>query len=183
MCIRDRGTPTPPERLGVRGAARAHEYLAGGGGRGEESRVPEGRIIVGALEGLVLDGARVARAGAPIATLRELLVRGLEVVEADRERGAEPLRGAHLAAEDAKRARGESLDVYAFSVFVFAEKRFAVVVFGPLVVDEFERSKRSEPPERRGDAAESVSAQVQVCLLYTSPSPRDLSTSRMPSSA
>ena len=24
---------------------------------------------------------------------------------------------------------------------------------------------------------------VQVCLLYTSPSPRDLSTSRMPSSA
>ena len=28
-----------------------------------------------------------------------------------------------------------------------------------------------------------VSAVVQVCLLYTSPSPRDLSTSRMPSSA
>ena len=27
------------------------------------------------------------------------------------------------------------------------------------------------------------SAQVQACLLYTSPSPRDLSTSRMPSSA
>ena len=25
--------------------------------------------------------------------------------------------------------------------------------------------------------------QVQICLLYTSPSPRDLSTSRMPSSA
>ena len=25
--------------------------------------------------------------------------------------------------------------------------------------------------------------QVQLCLLYTSPSPRDLSTSRMPSSA
>ena len=26
-------------------------------------------------------------------------------------------------------------------------------------------------------------AQIQTCLLYTSPSPRDLSTSRMPSSA
>ena len=31
--------------------------------------------------------------------------------------------------------------------------------------------------ERYGDDA------LQVCLLYTSPSPRDLSTSRMPSSA
>ena len=28
-----------------------------------------------------------------------------------------------------------------------------------------------------------LSAASQVCLLYTSPSPRDLSTSRMPSSA
>ena len=28
-----------------------------------------------------------------------------------------------------------------------------------------------------------VSGQFQICLLYTSPSPRDLSTSRMPSSA
>ena len=28
-----------------------------------------------------------------------------------------------------------------------------------------------------------VSIQVKACLLYTSPSPRDLSTSRMPSSA
>ena len=26
-------------------------------------------------------------------------------------------------------------------------------------------------------------SQVEICLLYTSPSPRDLSTSRMPSSA
>ena len=29
----------------------------------------------------------------------------------------------------------------------------------------------------------SVSGRAKVCLLYTSPSPRDLSTSRMPSSA
>ena len=28
-----------------------------------------------------------------------------------------------------------------------------------------------------------VKAQIHACLLYTSPSPRDLSTSRMPSSA
>ena len=31
--------------------------------------------------------------------------------------------------------------------------------------------------------AQGLPAQQQVCLLYTSPSPRDLSTSRMPSSA
>ena len=30
---------------------------------------------------------------------------------------------------------------------------------------------------------ESFGAQIFICLLYTSPSPRDLSTSRMPSSA
>ena len=30
---------------------------------------------------------------------------------------------------------------------------------------------------------EALSADYQICLLYTSPSPRDLSTSRMPSSA
>eukprot|EP00831_Metopus_contortus_P003596 TRINITY_DN11330_c0_g1_i1.p1 TRINITY_DN11330_c0_g1~~TRINITY_DN11330_c0_g1_i1.p1 ORF type:complete len:115 (-),score=25.70 TRINITY_DN11330_c0_g1_i1:85-429(-) len=31
--------------------------------------------------------------------------------------------------------------------------------------------------------SEAVSVLISVCLLYTSPSPRDLSTSRMPSSA
>ena len=36
-------------------------------------------------------------------------------------------------------------------------------------------------PEAYSDLA--VDAQTGVCLLYTSPSPRDLSTSRMPSSA
>ena len=30
---------------------------------------------------------------------------------------------------------------------------------------------------------EIISEQSHICLLYTSPSPRDLSTSRMPSSA
>ena len=33
------------------------------------------------------------------------------------------------------------------------------------------------------ERAESEAAQLEACLLYTSPSPRDLSTSRMPSSA
>ena len=34
-----------------------------------------------------------------------------------------------------------------------------------------------------GGTVIKTSGQVNVCLLYTSPSPRDLSTSRMPSSA
>ena len=33
------------------------------------------------------------------------------------------------------------------------------------------------------DAVERIDARGRLCLLYTSPSPRDLSTSRMPSSA
>ena len=36
---------------------------------------------------------------------------------------------------------------------------------------------------RETHARLGVGAQAQLCLLYTSPSPRDLSTSRMPSSA
>ena len=51
--------------------------------------------------------------------------------------------------------------------------------------------KNGLPTERMGRIGVAVSdrdprvvyAMVQVCLLYTSPSPRDLSTSRMPSSA
>ena len=37
--------------------------------------------------------------------------------------------------------------------------------------------------ELQDQSAESVTANGNTCLLYTSPSPRDLSTSRMPSSA
>ena len=41
-------------------------------------------------------------------------------------------------------------------------------------VDAFRRALRGDPPAR---------VEPMSCLLYTSPSPRDLSTSRMPSSA
>ena len=33
------------------------------------------------------------------------------------------------------------------------------------------------------DGENCVTEEISICLLYTSPSPRDLSTSRMPSSA
>ena len=38
-------------------------------------------------------------------------------------------------------------------------------------------------PEYGADVRSSVVGRYVICLLYTSPSPRDLSTSRMPSSA
>ena len=47
----------------------------------------------------------------------------------------------------------------------------------------------SKPKERKKNAGFSATASQdledieEICLLYTSPSPRDLSTSRMPSSA
>ena len=43
-----------------------------------------------------------------------------------------------------------------------------------------EQMSREIPDFAPGD---TLVVQVKVCLLYTSPSPRDLSTSRMPSSA
>ena len=46
------------------------------------------------------------------------------------------------------------------------------------------RVEHVELAEKAPDAAlQTVVDGVQFCLLYTSPSPRDLSTSRMPSSA
>ena len=42
-------------------------------------------------------------------------------------------------------------------------------------------SRLEDPMLLRGDGV--YSDDISICLLYTSPSPRDLSTSRMPSSA
>ena len=66
--------------------------------------------------------------------------------------------------EDTGRVRLRVLGVVAFSLFV--------ALFGRLW---FLQALESESFE--------ITAQANICLLYTSPSPRDLSTSRMPSSA
>ena len=47
------------------------------------------------------------------------------------------------------------------------------------VVDSFLKSRTYKGEE----LAQAALAHNTICLLYTSPSPRDLSTSRMPSSA
>ena len=64
-----------------------------------------------------------------------------------------------------------------------------VIFFGGIeTIDVLEGGSQYDvitPPEVRIESLTGVgvSATANVCLLYTSPSPRDLSTSRMPSSA
>ena len=47
----------------------------------------------------------------------------------------------------------------------------------------FETPRSTEIFTEQGQWNPDVKVQLNTCLLYTSPSPRDLSTSRMPSSA
>ena len=56
------------------------------------------------------------------------------------------------------------------------DRRIVWVRPGSMVLAEGESYDTAKPYR-------SASIQVKGCLLYTSPSPRDLSTSRMPSSA
>ena len=66
----------------------------------------------------------------------------------------------------------------------------------PEVQDDSEENKEEEPEKKliflqyRGKATENferalrrINAPCKICLLYTSPSPRDATLSRMPSSA
>ena len=55
----------------------------------------------------------------------------------------------------------------------------------PRNVGSFEKGDESVGTGMVGAPAcgDVMKLQIKVCLLYTSPSPRDLSTSRMPSSA
>ena len=53
------------------------------------------------------------------------------------------------------------------------------------VVDasNLQRQVQFNPADIGAEKAKIMGARLETCLLYTSPSPRDLSTSRMPSSA
>ena len=91
-----------------------------------------------------------------------------EAEQAARDRAMEEERRANEAAVRDMRAIGRDLrrDPNPLTV----AERDELPVGGALAV----------PP---AGAAEDADAAVGGCLLYTSPSPRDLSTSRMPSSA
>ena len=67
----------------------------------------------------------------------------------------------------------------------WADREFKVVDTGGLVFDD-DSEFLPEIREQAALALEEASVALVIvdgCLLYTSPSPRDLSTSRMPSSA
>ena len=59
--------------------------------------------------------------------------------------------------------------------------------FGHKVADDYSGEdaidENGKPVEYKSTIADKIQGTYNGCLLYTSPSPRDLSTSRMPSSA
>ena len=55
--------------------------------------------------------------------------------------------------------------------------------FDMLIAESPEPTAVSERRRELASELKAISEQLIRCLLYTSPSPRDLSTSRMPSSA
>ena len=62
-----------------------------------------------------------------------------------------------------------------------------VVEIDPLLVTQLENNKYPNVTIHQGDILEwdlnQLKGEVKICLLYTSPSPRDRTRSRMPSSA
>ena len=108
---------------------------------------------------------------------------GFHVLERQQERGRAPAEAA-LGMEPIIPA-GDALDA------AVQEIRRAEPTFGFRRVIGVLKDKRpdwqvSEKRVRKcfeRTAATSLAAEPDGCLLYTSPSPRDLSTSRMPSSA
>ena len=62
---------------------------------------------------------------------------------------------------------------------VLEQQGVPVLSMGDMVRAEVKRQNLAESPGIFGE----IAAQLRACLLYTSPSPRDRSLSRMPSSA
>ena len=72
------------------------------------------------------------------------------------------------------------MDLYEYQARDLFEKHGVPVLRG-IVAETPEQA--SEAAAKLGTPVVAVKAQVKVCLLYTSPSPRDVEESRMPSSA
>ena len=67
--------------------------------------------------------------------------------------------------------------------FKFDQSIFSYAQFYNLVIRGLRELHRRDMARLKAEHEQSVFDQLFTCLLYTSPSPRDLSTSRMPSSA
>ena len=87
-----------------------------------------------------------------------------------------------------QRARGADVDLVDRVIAADETRRQALAAFENLRAEQKQVSRsvgKASPEERPAILANAkeLAEQVKACLLYTSPSPRDLSTSRMPSSA
>ena len=67
-----------------------------------------------------------------------------------------------------------------YTVLVVNDSNFKHVCIDPV---EYAGRLRKTLETRHGSRLNLLTVEGKYCLLYTSPSPRDLSTSRMPSSA
>ena len=79
----------------------------------------------------------------------------------------------------------ELVAVLAMGVALFVGGyRYAAAIYGEDIAELREDyASRAQQLEEKYREKERATAQSLVCLLYTSPSPRDISGSRMPSSA
>jgi len=149
-------------------------------------RIPEkgslgasGDLAPSAHMGLVLIGSgEVVRDGQLLAGGDALRAVGLQPVDLEAKDGLSILNGTHfmtgagaLLLADAERVLKTADLVLAMSVEALRASR---TPFDPRI-----HAARPHP----GQVASAARVWQMTCLLYTSPSPRDLSTSRMPSSA
>ena len=97
----------------------------------------------------------------------------------------EPIGAGDIAGDRSDDSKGCLFDSKADARMAEVPPRQRVAVDAPVILeaagacDPRPAGTTSKPPVREADGAHSSDG----CLLYTSPSPRDLSTSRMPSSA
>ena len=147
-----------------------------------------GSAILALVPGLDLEKSRVA----PSTDIGASLDPDAPVVLLDTDTGE---RLAYWAELDAQAPEGDQVLMVRPAVALPEGHRIVVVLRNLLDADgnaipatEAFRAtldRTTEPPERGADFAVILDdiASDGICLLYTSPSPRDLSTSRMPSSA
>ena len=89
-------------------------------------------------------------------------------------------------ADISKSAAGDALDAVLDGITGALKKGDSVTFVGFGTFSVSRREARDGRNPRTGETIKikaSNQAKFKACLLYTSPSPRDLSTSRMPSSA
>eukprot|EP00831_Metopus_contortus_P009735 TRINITY_DN13751_c0_g1_i1.p2 TRINITY_DN13751_c0_g1~~TRINITY_DN13751_c0_g1_i1.p2 ORF type:complete len:122 (-),score=29.79 TRINITY_DN13751_c0_g1_i1:95-460(-) len=104
------------------------------------------------------------------------------------EKGGNP-RGKTVSHEDVKQALLDIKEWYKAHAKGYAEKLATVKGVSEAEISKAESSLKQALPPALKALLLSANGSFQLldtymtCLLYTSPSPRDLSTSRMPSSA